>query len=47
MSIFAAISEGLGDCKALTNLDVRWCEKLEKLPESKKTVILLSFLYFA
>ena len=41
------ISEGLGDCKALINLDVSWCKKLEKLPESKKTVILLSFSYFA
>ena len=39
--------EGLGDCKALTNLNVSYCEKLGKLPESKKTVILLSFLYFA
>ena len=41
------MSEGLGDCKALTNLKVCMCEKLEKLPESKKTVILLSFSYFA
>ena len=47
MSVFAAISEGLGDCKALTNLNVSSCVLLEKLPESKKTVILLSFLYFA
>ena len=38
--------KGLGDCKALTDLDVSWCE-IEELPESKKTVILLSFSYFA
>ena len=44
--IFGTISEGLGDCKALTNLNVRSCKRLEKLPESKKTVILLSFSYF-
>ena len=41
------MSEGLGDCKALTNLNVINCTKLEKLPESKKTVILLSFSCFA
>ena len=31
----------------MTDLIVVLGEKLEKLPESKKTVILLSFLYFA
>ena len=39
--------EGLGDCKALTNLNISCCVQLEELPESKKTVILLSFSYFA
>ena len=30
--------EGLGDCKALTNLNISFCKKLEKLPESKNTI---------
>merc|ERR550514_38851 len=29
-----SLSEGLGDCKALTSLYVGGCKKLEKLPES-------------